>query len=299
MSDTIIARRNGTHKPGEEVVVFRHYRLRKGHHAAFQQASERGVWLVYEKIGARVVGDFKVVHPDGEGSTEYDENYRLARYASYQHWEETRRPVDMIGNGPLLELSRTGGSTRQKYVLGSDGAYFMTGRMIEDIPFHLQGLPEMFVRTDDPGDGSGPVRYDVPLAGDGEIIDFEYWKLRKGSFQDFDALTRDGMLPLVSKMGARGIGLWRCIYPEPARGEESADFDEAIMLTRYASILHWQATQSPRSLTGDGPDYQTWATSNQARNELVIHHGRRFLQGDLYRSPPTHIPTLDEHYRPA
>ena len=85
MSERIDARRNDTHQPGEEVLVLRHYKLRKGCHQAFKQASERGVWLVFEKIGTRIVGDFRVVHPDGGGSPEYDENYRLARYASYQH----------------------------------------------------------------------------------------------------------------------------------------------------------------------------------------------------------------------
>ena len=103
-------------------------------HQAFKQASERGVWLVYEKIGTRIIGDFRVVHPDDGGSPEYDENYRLARYASYQHWVDTRRPLDMMGSGPLLELSSIGASRRTQYVLDSDGAYFMTGRMIEDMP---------------------------------------------------------------------------------------------------------------------------------------------------------------------
>ncbi|MEX0942634.1 MAG: hypothetical protein WD002_08830 [Pseudomonadales bacterium] len=296
MSESITARRNSANRPGEEVLVFRHHKIRKGYHQAFKQASERGVWLVYEKIGSRVVGDFKVIYPKDGGSNDYDENYRLARYASYEHWVETRQPGNIIGDGPLLDLSQGGGSTRRQYLLGSDGAYFMTGRMFEDVPYHLPGLDEDFELTSDPGAQPGPVRYDIPTPGDEEVIDFEYWKIRKGSFDNFDALTRDGMTPVISKMGARGIGLWRCIYPEPARGEESADYDEAVMLTRYASYQHWQAAQTPAALIGNGPDYQEWERANQARNKLVLDHSRRFLDGELYRSPPTYIPVLNENY---
>ena len=39
----------------------------------------------------------------------------------------------------------------------------------------------------------------------------------------------------ISKMGARGVGIWKLIYPEPAIGEEHEDYDEIMMITRYAS----------------------------------------------------------------
>lgn len=298
MNNSITARRNGAHKPGEEVLVFRHHKIKKGYHLAFKQASERGVWLVYEKIGARVVGDFKVIYPEGGGSSEYDENYRLARYASYDHWVETRKPLEMMGDGPLLDLAQVGGSTRRQYLLGSDGAYFMTGRMIEDMPYHLPGLDEQFTRTEDEKAEAGPVRYDIPVPGEGMAI-MEYWKIRKGEFDKFDSLTRQDMLPVVSKMGARGLGIWQLIYPEPAIGEESDDYDEVIMVTRYASFQHWQAARFPANLIGNGPDYQAWKRARESRDELTLDHWHRFLQGDLYSSPPTYIPVLNEKYKPA
>ncbi|MDE0199170.1 MAG: hypothetical protein OXK78_13310 [Caldilineaceae bacterium] len=296
MSERIDARRNDTHQPGEEVLVLRHYKLRKGYHQAFKQASERGVWLVFEKIGTRIVGDFRVVHPDDRGSPEYDENYRLARYASYQHWVETRRPLDMMGSGPLLELSRIGGSRRMQYVLDSDGAYFMTGRMIEDMPYHLPGVTEDYELADAGSADKRPVRYDVPVPGEA-IAELICWRVAKGAFAEFDSLTREGMLPAITKMGARGVGIWKLIYPEPAIGEEHEDYDEIMMITRYASYEHWQACNDPVRLIGNGPDCRALMDASSRRDSLIRDQWRRFLQGELYHSPPTYAPPLDEDYR--
>ena len=55
--------------------------------------SRHGVWPWYEKVGARVVGQWKVIYleraPD-VGNAAYDEVYMTTRYASYQHWRATR-----------------------------------------------------------------------------------------------------------------------------------------------------------------------------------------------------------------
>lgn len=296
MSEKIEARRNGVHTSGEEVLVLRHYKINKGYHQAFKQASERGVWLVYEKIGTRVVGDFKVVYPQGGGSPDFDENYRLARYASFEHWVETRRPLQMMGDGPLLELSRDGGSRRMQYVQDSDGAYFMTGRMIEDMPYHLAGLADEWEIAKNGSGDDHPVRYDSPLPGEG-IAELCCWQIKKGTFEEFDALTREGMLPVMNKMGARGLGIWKLIYPQPAIGEEHDDYDEVMMITRFASYEHWQAYQEPLRLIGDGPDFKAYEKASESRESLIQNRWQRFLQGELYRSPPTYIPPLKEDYR--
>ena len=36
MTDKITARRNGAHQPGEEVLVLRHQKLKKGYHLSFK-----------------------------------------------------------------------------------------------------------------------------------------------------------------------------------------------------------------------------------------------------------------------
>ena len=42
--------------------------------------------------------------------------------------------------------------------------------------------------------------------------------------------------------------------------------------------------------------HQAFERANQAREELVLDHWHRFLQGELYSSPPTYTPVLDENY---
>ena len=296
MTEKIVARRNDSHRPGEEVLVLRHQKLKKGYHPSFLEASRRGVWLVYEKIGTRVVFDYKVVYPEGGGSPDYDEAYRLARYASYEHWEETRRPMEMMGDGPLLDLGMHGLKRRRNYVMDTDGAYIMTGRMIEDLPYHLSGLKEDFQLIEEGSGDALPVRYDIPVPGE-EIAELNCWKISKGGFDEFDNLTREGMLPVMNKMGIRGIGIWKLIYPETAIGEENKTYDEVMMINRYASYEHWQACREPNKLIGDGPDFKAFDEASAKRKSFIQEGWQRFLQGELYHSPPTYIPVLEENYK--
>jgi len=295
MNGKIRARRNGEHRPGEEFLILRHHKLKKGYHQAFKQTSEHSVWYVYEKIGTRVVGDFKVVYPEAGGSPDYDENYRLARYASYDHWVESRRPIQMMGNGPLLDLLASGGPRRMEYVMDSDGAYHLTGSMIEDKPYHLPGLDEAYELSEDGTGEELPVRYDLPVPGGG-LAELCCWKIEKGSFEAFDALTRDGMLPVMNKMGIRGLGIWKMVYNEQSIGEEDGGYDEAMMIERYASYEHWRASREPAQTIGNGLDFAAWKKAYEERESLVQEKWQRFLQGELYRSPPTYIPPLKEHY---
>ncbi len=294
MTQAAIARRNDIHRPGADVFVLRHHKLIKGYYQAYAQASRR-VRLLYEKIGVRVVGEFRTIHPEGSEPADYDETYRLAHYASYEHWVDTRRPADMIGDGPLTNRGRSVAKQRQEYLLDSDGAYFMTGAMIDSRPYHLPATDEEFEPDTEAGDGLGPVRYGIPIPGD-EIATLHYWQITKGSFESFQTLTTHGMLPVMDKMGVRALGLWQLIYPDPAIGQESKEYDEVLMLTRFASYQHWQATANPARIIGDGPDYEAWREANDERNQLTLDGWLRFLRGDLYRSPPTYTPPLSESF---
>jgi hypothetical protein len=294
-----IAKRNDVNQPGEEVLVFRHYRILKGFHRQFQHVSQRDIWWAYEKLGVVNVGDFKVVYPEGGEPQEYDENYRLARYVSYDHWLDTRQPQKMMGDGPLFDAVAGGSRTREQYVLSSDGAYFLTGRMIEAEPYYLPGLDEDYVLdTASSSDATGPVRYDHPVLGD-EIAEVIWFRIAKGRFDEFDALTRDDMLPVIRKMGVRGLGIWKLIYPAPAIGEENDDYDEVMMIMRYASYQHWQACKSPARLIGDGPDYQAYAAAESRRDELTLGKRQRFIKGIMFGNPAAFTPPLPESYTPA
>jgi hypothetical protein len=285
----------------QEFAVLRHHKLRRGMHKAFVAASRNGVWLVYEKIGTRVVGDFAVVHPEGGGPPDYDESYRLARYASYAHWQDTRRPAGMMGDGPLTALGAEGGATRQRYLLDSDGAYYLIGNIAPDIPVHFPALNEQYERTDEPGsahDGPRPVRYDVPVPGD-EILAMDICRIPKGAFDRYHGLSRDGLWPLMSKMGVRVLGQWKVVHPPaPARSVTApGDYDEVLTLTRYASYQHWQSARDPAALIGNGGDYDAYSAAFAERLHLTQTPQTRFLAGELYRSPPAFIPPLEEHYR--
>ncbi len=98
--------RNDVAQAGKEIVTFRHFRIEKGRFDEFYQASEQGVWPYFEKLGSRVVGMWKRIHPvvDGvtvsEESAEFDDVYLMTRYASIAHWRATRDMAAHGGNGP-------------------------------------------------------------------------------------------------------------------------------------------------------------------------------------------------------
>src|SRR4030095_5193087 len=82
--------RNNVAQPGEEVVTLRYFKIKKGTFDQFLKASVEGVWPYFDKIGARIVGMWKVITPEGvadgpQASKDYEEVYLLTRYASVEH----------------------------------------------------------------------------------------------------------------------------------------------------------------------------------------------------------------------
>ena len=98
--------RNEAHKEGDNILVLRHFTIQAGSFAEFHRVSSEGVWPFFEKIGARIVGMWKVISPEimGEAADksadEGDEVYLLTRYASADHWRATRDFWKLGGNGP-------------------------------------------------------------------------------------------------------------------------------------------------------------------------------------------------------
>ena len=204
---------------GEEFLVLRHQQLRKGSHRRFYEISRDGVWPWFEKIGTRVVGQWQVVHPEGGGSDDYDEGYRLARYASYEHWKDTRAGVTIGGNGPDSEKSREALRARNKFRLGSSRVYHLQGHMAPGGPYYRPGLEERYEQVRVPRSGkvpSGeplPVRNDISQPGR-EVVTLRYWKIKKGAFDRFNEASVEGVWPYFEKIGARIIGQWKVVYPE-------------------------------------------------------------------------------------
>lgn len=291
--------------PSDEVLMLRHQRLKKGAHELYYRASLFGVWPWFERLGARMSGQWQVVYPEGGGNPDFDEGYRLARYASFEHWKHTRGALSAAlgGNGPNRERSNQALRTRGEYGLGSAGGYFLQGVTATTRPLFLPAVDEVYERIDasvpDPGDGVIAVRNDVERPGV-ETLALRYTRIRKGSFDDIVRATVAQVWPYEEKLGVRPVGQWKVVYPEaPRRTEESPDYDEMITLNRYASYEHYQATRPGQAVLsgGNGPDWQAWRRASEAEVERTLETTTEFLQGFTHTSSPSYQPGVPERYR--
>ncbi len=144
-----------------------------------------------------------------------------------------------------------------------------------------------------------PVRHDVPQPRT-PILTLRYWRIRKGTFDEFYRLTTDGMWPYFEKLGARMVGTWRVVLPPGGREAgilSHPDYDEVYMLVRYASFSHWQATRRWARLGGNGPDWEKAQAASSERLKLVLDSWVTFLEGGLYEGGPFFTPALEEHYQ--
>lgn len=212
-----IAVRNDVPRSRNEVLVLRNHELRPGGHEPFFQISRDRLWPFGMRIGVRVVGQWKVVDPAGGATAKYDDVYRLARYASFDHWLDTRESAQtsLGGNGPAAEERGGGIADRaSSSQTGSKGAYFLQGRMAPGGPYYMPALEEQYELL--PGqhpaatDEVIAVRHNVAQPGP-EIVELRYQRIRKGAFERFVQDTQDNIWPWEEKLGARPIGQWKVI----------------------------------------------------------------------------------------
>jgi len=306
--------RHDVSKPGKEILVLRNHRLRAGGHEPFYQASRDDVWPFFERMGARVVGQWKVFQTDKVAPAGQEDVYRLVRYASIEHWESTRLQRTTVGDGPAFERDQRGRKERAGLEVGSRGAFFLQGETAPGGPYFLPPLREKYElvqagRRPAEGEPHIPVRVDLAQAGV-EIVAVRYQRIRKGTFDRFVDLTRTRIWPWEEKVGARPIGQWMVIFPrtagssERSRGatlmtSESPDYDEVITMTRYASRAHFDAVASDAAvfLGGNGPDWQARAAALKDQQALTLLSNVELAQGPMYQSPPHFLPGLPEQYR--
>mgnify|MGYP000362637374 CR=1 FL=1 len=74
----------------------------------------------------------------------------------------------------------------------------------------------------------------------------------------------------------------------------SADYDEAILLTRYAGLAHWRASRAPFELGGNGPDAQALAKAHQYRQSVTLETSFKILNGKLADNGPYHMPAVTD-----
>jgi hypothetical protein len=308
--------RNHRPQAGRELLVLRHHELREGGHEQFYQLSADNVWPFFERNGARIVGQWKIVEP---ASAKKDDVYRLVRYAGFDHWRATRSTqssgaaatgagggdVALGGNGPAQARSISGYATRGGLETGSRGAYFLDGVSAAGGPYFMPGLNEQYdlVQSGQRAtttDARIPVRVDVAQPG-GEIVEVRYQRIKKGGYAQFVDASQTGVWPWEEKLGARPMGQWLVVHPAaPSRTSASAEYDEVITMTRYASRGHRDAMQADVAvfMGGNGPDYDAWLAARRRQQDLVLSTSVELAEGFMYNSPPKFLPGLPERYQP-
>jgi hypothetical protein len=151
------------------------------------------------------------------------------------------------------------------------------------------------VRAPDEAGKPHPVRNQVAQPGD-EIITIRYFRIKKGSFDQFLKASREDIWPYFDKIGARIVGMWRVFEAEGVEGQTkpSPDYDEVYLSTRYAGLDHWKATRDPVSLGGNGPDWEKCQRGLATRRDLTISTNVIFLKGAMAANPPLFMPSLNE-----
>jgi hypothetical protein len=141
--------RNDAHQPGREVVTLRYFKIKAGAFPDFLAASRDQVWPYFEKLGARVIGMWRVVPPPGAEpeARDYDEVYLATRYASAAHWAATRDTALHGGNGPDFEACQRGLAFRESVTLVSH-VLFLEGEMAPGGPYFMPGLDETYERVE-------------------------------------------------------------------------------------------------------------------------------------------------------
>ena len=304
--------RNDVPRVGQqEVIMMRHAYLEAGSYEAWHEASRSGVWPYFERLGARVLGDFQIIHPAGADATPgQDEALRFARYASYDHWQATRGgalagdtggAARLAGDGGLREASREGLGARRQYSQGSRGGIFLQGYLAETRPLYMPGLVERYEPVDGSPDAAASAPYPVRLGraqpGEG-LLALEYSRIRKDAFEEYHAIARDRVWPYAEKIGVRPVGLWRVAYLPNSDPVESEGYDEVYYLARYASYQHFLAVRDDAvGMGGNGPDFEAFRNASDRLDALTQERSIEFLRGEPYGSPPVYAPGLKENYR--
>jgi hypothetical protein len=138
--------RNLSPQAGQEITTIRYWKIRKGAFPQFLKASQDGVWPYFEKIGARIVGMWKVIPAPGESeaSPDYDEVYLTTRYASVEHWAATRDATAMGGDGPDHAALQAALAVRQSLTIETK-VTFLEGVVGPLPPVFMPGTGETFV----------------------------------------------------------------------------------------------------------------------------------------------------------
>jgi hypothetical protein len=149
-----------------------------------------------------------------------------------------------------------------------------------------------------PYSGPHPVRNDVAQAAGQEVVTIRYFRIKKGTFDQFLKASQEQVWPFFNKMGVRMIGMWKVtdLPGAPGPKHDNPGYDEVYLMTRYSSLAHWQATREDAKLAGNGPDWEACRKGLDLRDSLTIQTNVTFLQGAMATNGPYFMPALPETY---
>jgi hypothetical protein len=136
------------------------------------------------------------------------------------------------------------------------------------------------------------VRNAAPIAGD-EIAILRTFKIEKGAYDEFYRQSVEGVWPYFEKIGARIVGMW-LVNHDAVETSQMRDYDEVILLTRYASVDHWQASRDPLKVGGNGPDAKALADAHAYRQSVTKSTTFLVLSGTLAHNGPYYMPAIDQ-----
>jgi hypothetical protein len=148
-SDARIPVRVDVAQPRQEIIEIRYQRIREGAYERFVDATRSSIWPWEEKLGARPLGQWKVVHyaaPSRTAATsEYDEVITMTRYASRAHRDALAAEVAVFagGNGSDYDAWAAARRLQQDLTL-STSFEIASGHMYNSPPQFLPGLPEQY-----------------------------------------------------------------------------------------------------------------------------------------------------------
>ena len=130
-------------QPGEELVALRTWKIEKGSFDRFHAPLRAAAWPFLEKIGVRPIGEWQRFYPEphaGERQERaaHDKAVMLTRYASYEHWQDTRAPITLGGDGPdyqeAVEAFRTREALAREALARETSVSFLQGYLFQNPP---------------------------------------------------------------------------------------------------------------------------------------------------------------------
>jgi hypothetical protein len=148
-TDPVIAMRSAAAQPAAEIVELRYQQIAKGRFDEFAAHTRDAVWPWEEKLGARPLGQWRVIYPDAPSRTkerqDADEVITMTRYASLAHLAAMApdRAVLLGGNGPDWRAWRTA-LDAQRALTRATSVEVLRGALYGSPPIYTPSLGERY-----------------------------------------------------------------------------------------------------------------------------------------------------------